>query len=137
MNTFQYFLKVIFNKIFKKISLCTKDMLMSKYFKNNIVSVIFLFAFILCSDMEDKFLVTSVRYVCWLFFSFLFFIVYFLHLHFKCSPLSGLPFRNLLSHPPPPPLAPMRVLPPSCLPSLSFPYTGSSNILRPKGFSSQ
>ena len=32
-----------------------------------------------------------------------FLIGYFLYLHFKCFPLSeGLPFRNSLSHPPPP-----------------------------------
>jgi hypothetical protein len=68
----------------------------------------------------------------------LFFIGYFLYLHFKYFPLSRSPLRK----PPIPPPSPasMRVLPyppiHDPLPALAFPYTAALNTLRLKGLSS-
>jgi hypothetical protein len=72
-----------------------------------------------------------------LFFS-LYFIGYFLYLHFKCFPLPRSPLQK------PPIQSPFLCLyegaPPSPthshLPTLAFPYTEASNILSPKGLSS-
>lgn len=73
------------------------------------------------------------RFLCCI----LFWIGYFLYLHFKCFPLS----RSLLQKPPTPSSFPFLYegAPPSthsCSPALAFPYTGALNTLRPKGLSS-
>jgi hypothetical protein len=68
----------------------------------------------------------------------IFLIGYFLYLHFKCYPLSQFPPGN--PYPILPPPASMRMFPypytHSCLPTLTFPYTGASSIHRTKGLSS-
>jgi hypothetical protein len=74
----------------------------------------------------------------WKFFSFLFFIGYFLYLHFQCYPLFWFPTPET-SYPTQPP-ASVRVLchpfTYSCLPILAlFPYIGASSLHRIKGFS--
>ena len=66
------------------------------------------------------------------------FIGYFLYLNFKSYPFSQFPPENHLSNPPPP--VSMGVSPTlpthSCLPTLTFSYTGVSSLHRTKGLSS-
>jgi hypothetical protein len=64
-------------------------------------------------------------------FILLLFIRYFLYLHFKCYSLSWLLLQKPLSHH----LSPDHQPTHSRFPTLTFPYTGASSLLRTKGLS--
>jgi hypothetical protein len=67
----------------------------------------------------------------------IFFIRYFLYLHFKCYSLSQFPCCNLLSHPPSPCFyeSVPQLTTHSHLHALAFSYTGASSLHRSKGLS--
>ena len=97
-----------------------------------LISIYFYVLYILVPSL---FLFLRVLPPCHTLKKYRYFYCIFFYLHFKCYPFSRSPLQKLPICSPPP--TSMRVLPHlpthSCLPVLSFPYTGAPNPLKPKG----